>query len=117
MSLDPVTFFKSLSDEVRLRSLMLIHYEGELCVCEMKAALDEIQPKVSRHLTLMKKNGLLLDRRQGQWMFYHINPDLPSWAKSVISEATENNVAFIQESLAKLDAMTDRPPRSLVTCQ
>ncbi|WP_319941753.1 metalloregulator ArsR/SmtB family transcription factor [Aestuariirhabdus haliotis] len=117
LELDPIQFFKSLTDEVRLRCLMLVQYEGELCVCEMMAALDEIQPKVSRHLALLKKNDLLVDRRQGQWMYYRINPELPCWAKTVISEATENNVAFIEQSLRRLEAMGDRPQRQLDSCK
>ncbi len=116
LALDPIQFFKNLTDEVRLRCLMLIQYEGELCVCEMMAALEEIQPKVSRHLALMKKSGLLVDRRQGQWMFYRVNPDLPGWAKSVIAEATENNVGFIQHNVRNLEAMGERPQRLLKDC-
>ena len=117
LELDPIQFFKSLTDEVRLRCLMLIQYEGELCVCEMMAALEEIQPKVSRHLALMKKSGLLVDRRQGQWMYYRVNPELPSWAKTVISEATENNVAFIESSLRRLESMGERPERQRESCK
>ncbi len=117
LELDPIQFFKSLTDEVRLRCLMLIQYEGELCVCEMMAALEEIQPKVSRHLALMKKSGLLVDRRQGQWMYYRVNPELPRWAKTVISEATENNVAFIESSLRRLESMGERPERQRESCK
>lgn len=117
LGLDPIQFFKSLTDEVRLRCLMLLQYEGELCVCEMMAALDEVQPKVSRHLALLKKSGLLVDRRQGQWMYYRINPELPGWAITVISEATENNVAFIEKSLRRLEAMGERPQRQLDSCK
>lgn len=116
VELDPIQFFKSLTDEVRLRCLMLIQYEGELCVCEMMEALDDIQPKVSRHLALLRKSGLLVDRRQGQWMFYRINPDLPAWAKSVLAETTDNNVGFIQNSIRKLNAMGERPRRALPLC-
>ncbi|EDQ00757.1 hypothetical protein KT99_07848 [Shewanella benthica KT99] len=36
-------FFKLLSDETRLLSLLLIIAEGELCVCELMQALDESQ--------------------------------------------------------------------------
>lgn len=112
-ALAPTPFFKSLSEELRLRILMLIQYEGELCVCELMRALDEIQPKVSRHLALLKGNGLVVDRRQGQWMYYRINPQLPGWAKTVIAEATENNVAFIEQCLRRLETMGDRPQRQL----
>lgn len=116
VELDPIQFFKSLTDEVRLRCLMLIQYEGELCVCEMMTALDDIQPKVSRNLALLRKNGLLIDRRQGQWMYYRINPDLPAWAKSVLAETTENNVGFIEGSIQNLNAMGERPNRALQHC-
>ena len=68
--LDPVIFFKQLADETRLRALLLITQEEELCVCELVAALDESQPKISRHLAQLRKTGLLEDRRQGHWIFY-----------------------------------------------
>ena len=116
IELDPIQFFKSLTDEVRLRCLMLIQYEGELCVCEMMTALNDIQPKVSRNLALLRKNGLLIDRRQGQWMYYRINPDLPAWAKTVLAETTENNVGFIEGSIQNLNAMGERPNRTLQQC-
>ena len=117
INLDPTQFFKSLTDELRLRCLMLIQYEGELCVCEMMAALQDEQPKVSRHLALLRKSGLLVDRRQGQWVYYRINPDLPAWAKLVLAQTTENNVAFIEQSIRQLDAMGERPNRVMQHCQ
>lgn len=117
VELDPTQFFKSLTDELRLRCLMLIQYEGELCVCEMMAALQDIQPKVSRHLALLRKSGLLVDRRQGQWIFYRINPQLPAWAKAVLAQTTENNVGFIAENIRHLEAMGERPNRAIQNCQ
>ena len=44
-----VTIFKALSDETRLRIIKLLE-QGELCVCDITAALDMVQPKVSFHL-------------------------------------------------------------------
>lgn len=99
--IDPLQFYKGLADETRLKSLMLIHMEGELCVCELMAALDEAQPKVSRHLALLRSDKILLDRRQGQWVYYCLNPDLPSWAKTVLAQTTESNRAFVADNLKK----------------
>ena len=48
--LTPTRLFKCLSDDTRLVLMLLIHAEGELCVCEMTYVLQESQPKVSRHL-------------------------------------------------------------------
>jgi ArsR family transcriptional regulator len=64
--------FKALSDETRLRILKLLEC-GELCVCDIVAALDMIQPKVSFHLSVLKKAKFLTDRREGKWMHYRID--------------------------------------------
>ena len=109
-SIDPLAFYKCLTDDIRLKSLMLTHYHGELCVCELMAALNEdSQPKVSRNLALLKKAAIISDRKNGQWVFYRINPNLPLWAKSVIAQTTENNLGLIMSSLQRLDIMQNRP--------
>ena len=95
---------------------MLIQYEGELCVCELMVALEDIQPKISRNLALLKKSGLLLDRRQGQWVYYRINPNLPSWIKVVLNETTENNLLLIQMAIERLSVMNERPKRVALCC-
>ncbi|HAR95514.1 MAG TPA: ArsR family transcriptional regulator [Deltaproteobacteria bacterium] len=69
---DLVTLFKALSDETRLRILKLLEH-GELCVCDIVAAFDTIQPKVSFHLAALKAAGLAKDRRDGKWMHYKID--------------------------------------------
>ncbi|MCL1142697.1 metalloregulator ArsR/SmtB family transcription factor [Shewanella gaetbuli] len=110
IEIDPIAFYKCLTDDIRLKSLMLTHYHGELCVCELMVALDEAsQPKVSRNLALLKKASIITDRKHGQWVFYRINPALPLWAKSVIAQTTENNVSLIAAPLNRLDEMNNRP--------
>lgn len=69
---DLLDIFKTLSDETRLRILKLLEH-GELCVCDIVAALDLIQPKVSFHLGVMKEAKLIKDRRQGKWIHYRID--------------------------------------------
>lgn len=49
-----VEFFKLVADDTRLRCLLLLVQEGELCVCELMTALNESQPKISRHLALLR---------------------------------------------------------------
>lgn len=112
----PIQLFKSLSDDLRLKCLMLIQYEGELCVCELMAALGDEQPKVSRHLALLKKSSLLVDRRLGQWMFYRINPELPDWAKAILAQTCDANITLYSENIKRLEAMGDRPARSKSCC-
>ncbi len=67
-----VTIFKALSDETRLRVVKLLE-QGELCVCDITAALDMVQPKVSFHLSALKEAGLIKDRKQGKWIHYSLN--------------------------------------------
>ena len=114
--MSPIQFYKSLADDTRLRCLLLIEQEGELCVCELTQALQEIQPKISRHLAQLRKGGLLLDRRQRQWIFYRLNPALPDWAKQVLSLTTEANQAFLEENHKHLCKMGERPERSRSCC-
>ncbi|OGW41442.1 MAG: transcriptional regulator [Nitrospirae bacterium GWD2_57_9] len=69
---DLVMIFKALSDETRLRIIKLLE-QGELCVCDITAALDMVQPKVSFHLSALKEAGLIKDRKQGKWIHYSLN--------------------------------------------
>ena len=69
---DLLKVFKALSDETRLRIIKLLE-QGELCVCDITAALDIVQPKVSFHLSTLKEAGLIKDRKQGKWIHYSLN--------------------------------------------
>ena len=110
---EPLSFYKSLTDDIRLKTLMLTHYHGELCVCALMEAMDEdSQPKMSRNLAVLKKAKVITDRKHGQWVFYRINPELPLWAKSVIAQTTENNIPMISNELQRLANMQNRPDRA-----
>lgn len=110
---DPISFYKTLTDNIRLKTVMLAHYHGELCVCELMEALEEdSQPKVSRNLAVLKKAKVITDRKHGQWVFYRINSELPLWAKSVIAQTTENNILQIHNELQRLANMQNRPDRA-----
>lgn len=63
--------FKALADETRLRILALL-LGGELCVCEIIAALALPQSTISRHLAYLRNAGWVQDRRQGMWMYYRL---------------------------------------------
>lgn len=114
--MNPLQFYKCLADETRLRSLLLITHEGELCVCELTGALAVSQPKISRHLAQLRNCGLLQDRRQGQWVFYRLDPALPAWAKAVLNETLAANRALIEDNLRSLCRMGDRPERAGLCC-
>jgi ArsR family transcriptional regulator len=109
--MNPVDFFKCIADETRLKSVLLIKQKKELCVCELMSALELSQPKVSRHLAQLKKAGLLTDRRQGQWVFYRLNPDLSRWCRNVLWETSVMNRDYLEEANLRLQQMNIRPDR------
>ena len=84
--MSPETFFRALSDETRLRCVTLIQQHGELCVCELSYALNLAQPKISRHLAILKAANILQVRREGLWIFYNLHSELPTWFKQVLQE-------------------------------
>ena len=105
------TFFKMLADSTRLRCLLLMQAEGELCVCELTHALNLSQPKISRHLAHLRDAGVLVARRNGTWMNYRINPDLQGWALDILQttlDGVRNTEPFISDKNI-LDKMADRP--------
>jgi ArsR family transcriptional regulator len=64
--------FKALSEETRLRIIKILE-DGELCVCNIVAALEMVQPKISFHLSALKEAGFIRDRRQGKWTHYRLD--------------------------------------------
>ena len=85
MALTPESFARTLADPTRLRILMLLQVRDELCVCELTAALDLPQPKISRHLAILRETEMLLDRRKGTWIYYRLHPGLPAWALDALA--------------------------------
>jgi len=98
-----LNIFKALSDETRLRILKLLEH-GELCVCDIVAALDIIQPKVSFHLGILKNAGLIKDRKQGKWIHYRID-DSDMFKRflvlSVLEKVSEGEVTEDKKRLDK----------------
>lgn len=107
----PENVFRALADTTRLRCLLLIASNRELCVCELVHALDMSQPKISRHLKLLRDSGLVADRRERIWVHYRIAPDLPGWVATVIQATVESNAneAPFAVDARRLSAMPDRP--------
>lgn len=105
--------FKALADETRLRCVVLLSGERDLCVCELCYATGLSQPKISRHLALLRTQGIVVDHRQGQWVFYQIRPDLPQWIQNVLRMTSEGigeeNLFAVDRT--RLTDMQSRPER------
>jgi ArsR family transcriptional regulator len=107
--------FKQLSDETRLRCLMLMLTEGELCVCELTHALKLSQPKISRHLAHLRQSGVVQDQREGQWIHYRLHDDLPQWAYDVLSAASASTQKA-QPYIHDMQMLKDMPNRPGSSC-
>ena len=66
--------FNALADPVRLKILEYLR-DGEKCVCQIVPHVGLAQPLVSRHLAILKRCGLVRDRKEGNKRFYSVtNP-------------------------------------------
>jgi ArsR family transcriptional regulator len=111
MHILPKEFFASLAHETRLRCLLLLLQHQELCVCELIHAIGAAQPHVSRHLAQLRELGLINDRREGLWIHYRINPDLPDWIQAVLQQTAtglRQEPPYATDTLT-LSVMPNRP--------
>lgn len=105
----PEILFNCLADSTRLKITLLTFQEGELCVCELVEAMKESQPKVSRHLALLRSGDILVGTRREQWVYYSINPLLPKWAFIILQQVCEAHANELKKLTQQLWAMKNRP--------
>lgn len=111
MRISAEIFYSAMAHPLRLRALLLLQQEGELCVCELTHALGMSQPMISRHLAQLRQAGVVGDRRQGLWVYYRLHEALPAWAGQVLA-ATAGGVAEkspYADDRKALASMPDRP--------
>src|SRR6266498_4551135 len=77
------SWFHALSDETRVEIVSMLA-SGERCVCDLTAALDAAQSRLSFHLKVLKDAGIVLDRRDGRWVHYSLNKPAFEDAASLI---------------------------------
>ena len=97
--MNPLSVYKAMADETRLKSLLLIYLKRELCVCDLMHGLTLSQPKVSRHLAELRKSGLVSTDRRGKWVYYQLNNALPSWVLTVIEATVSGHPELIEQEL------------------
>ena len=114
MNITADSVFSALSHPLRLRALLLLHEEGDLCVCELTHALGASQPMISRHLAQLRRDGLVSDRRQGLWVYYRLHDELPTWVRQVLRDTAKGvaGEAPYADDRAALASMPNRPDRT-----
>ncbi len=100
--------FKALSDDQRLRILMLLD-QKELCVCQLMGILGVAQPLVSRNLAILSRAGFLQERKEGKLRFYRINRKLTEDKKAIMKllRSRTKDYALIQKDMETLQECTE----------
>jgi ArsR family transcriptional regulator len=86
--------FHALSDPTRLRLVDLLR-GGERCVCELTDALEAGQSRLSFHLKILKEAGLVLDRREGRWVYYRLHQDKIEEVAGVLTDCCGESRAWL----------------------
>jgi len=65
-----------LADPVRLRIISMIAASptGEICACDLPAALDRSQPTISHHLKQLVNAGICQREQRGKWAWFQLQP-------------------------------------------
>jgi len=79
-----------LSDENRLQIVALLA-QRESCVCEIMSVLSLGQSLVSHHLGVLRRAGLVQDRRDGHWVYYSIDPEGLKKLNALLSNVIDVN--------------------------
>lgn len=98
--------FQAFCHRLRLRILHLLD-EGEMCVGNIVAILQAPQPKVSRHLAVLKRAKLVTVRREGQWIHYALAPVQSTFHQKLLECAANcfHEVTEMQGDKQRLDTM------------
>ncbi len=62
----------AFSDPARLRIANLLWHGQEVCNCQIEPVTGYLPSKISRHLGLLKRAGLLSERREGTFIYYRL---------------------------------------------
>lgn len=97
---DAVDLLAALADPTRLAALRLLRDGREHCVCELMRRLGASQSRMSRHMAALRQTGLVVDRRDAQWVRYRLNPDMAASVRRLIDAALDLPVAIPERSAA-----------------
>lgn len=81
---DLVSILSALAEPTRLAAIRLLWDGEERCVCELMKKIDASQSRMSRHMAALKAVGLVVDRRDAQWVRYRRNPALPPEVAAIV---------------------------------
>ena len=84
-----LSVLSALAEPTRLGVIALLADGSEHCVCELMPKLDATQSRMSRHMQVLRQAGLVVDRRDAQWVRYRLNPDMAPEIRQIIKAVLE----------------------------
>lgn len=78
--------YRAFADPLRLKILAMLSVQP-LCVCVIKAVLGIADSKLSYHLSVLKKAGLIAGETQGNWIIYRLTAGGEEWTRRIVSNA------------------------------
>lgn len=87
-------WYQACADPVRLKILSLL-MERPLCVCVIKAVVRMADSKLSYHLNILKKAGMIEGEQQGQWIIYHITDPAQEFMELELKRYASKNIRDI----------------------
>ena len=107
---------KALSDPIRLRIILLLQAEGELCVCDLMAVLKLPQSTVSRHLAYLKRSCWVDIRRDGVWMYSSLSKESCIICNEVL-QTLKQHASILPEALSDRNTLaTFQKTKTNPTC-
>ena len=85
--MNSITILSALAESIRLEAIRMVWDGREHCVCELMRELGASQSRMSRHMAALKAAGLLVDRRDAQWVRYRRAPNLPQAVVALVDAA------------------------------
>ncbi|HEY1170567.1 MAG TPA: metalloregulator ArsR/SmtB family transcription factor [Verrucomicrobiae bacterium] len=106
-----------LADETRLRILNLL-IQGPLCVCHFQDVLGEPQVKISKHLSALRTNGLVTNRRHKNWVIYELVEKPGKTIRSQLDALAENakSEPVFQRDLKRLNKVSNKADEIVSAC-
>lgn len=90
----------ALAEPTRLAVVSILWDGSEHCVCELMKRLDATQSRMSRHMQTLKQAGLVVDRRDAQWVRYRLNPDMRPEVRNLLAAVMAATAAAEKKNAA-----------------
>lgn len=71
---DAYLLFRALADPFRLKIIALLTVQP-LCVCVIRSVLGISDSRLSYHLSILKKAGLIAGAQSGTWIIYRLTEE------------------------------------------